>query len=131
MEPRHPIAYYTMLEVLTRLLAKEDISDMKPVYVTGPTALRDGYMKCIGHLDPGMHCTNFTGCVRKIDRKDGQLDSFSLEERQVVPWNETLKVTKRQRVNMLLSTKHWLQQIKIDAVNVPRQSCWRQLYDAG
>ena len=43
MEPKHPITYFSMFEILKRILAVETIEDFKPVFTTGPDPCKIGY----------------------------------------------------------------------------------------
>ena len=130
MIPGHPIAFNTLMQILTNLMGSDDVASIKPVFTTGPAVLKDVYTKLMGTLDSGLHHTDFAGNVRKVAREDGYLFGFGNERDEIVQWNETLKVTKRQRAYWLLQTKHWSDQIKSDSEQLLHQSCWRELYEA-
>jgi hypothetical protein len=49
MEPKHPVAYFTMLNIFKGLMALKDVSMVKLVFLTGPDALKFGYWRA---LDP-------------------------------------------------------------------------------
>ena len=49
MEPRHPIAYYTMLQIHQRVLDLENVWLPKVVFVTGPDALKHGFAQAVIH----------------------------------------------------------------------------------
>jgi hypothetical protein len=124
MEPNHPIAYFTMLEILTRVLALEDISDIHPVSLTGPEALRAGYRRALDLGDKtddifasGVHKCKFSKLVRKISFR-GKGDDL------IFDW--ALSVDKKKNLKEL-NTDHWLKKIKQRA-GIPRVSCWDHLY---
>ena len=47
MEPRHPIAYFTMQEVITRVLMLKNVHSPRVVFTTGPDALKHGFLKAM------------------------------------------------------------------------------------
>ena len=129
MTPDHPIAFNTLMQILTNLLGSENIASIKPVYTTGPGILKEVYINLMGTLDPGLHHTEFTGYVRKVARDEGHLFVFGDERRETVRWNATMTVTKRQRVEWLLQTKHWSEQIRLESERLVERSCWREIYE--
>ena len=47
MAAKHPIAYYTMQEIMRRLWDQADVSNVKVVFTTGPDLLKAGYAKAV------------------------------------------------------------------------------------
>lgn len=133
MESRHPIAYFTMLEILTRVLAMEDISTVKPVFLTGPDALKFGYGKAMKFwngsdiFEPGVHEGKFAKQIRKLGRKEAKLEVFNTEWPEIVPWNATVNMTKQERANRLLDTQHWKQMVARTS-GLATGPCWDNMY---
>jgi hypothetical protein len=139
MEPNHPIAYFTILEILTRVLAMPSLADIKPVFLTGPDALKHAY----GHFlswktdifeTEGPHHGRFNKTARKIDRQNsddsvrGHLgDTFH----DIVAWNSKLNMTRMRRTEILNGVVHWpskLLQTKSDREQFTDVPCWDYLY---
>jgi hypothetical protein len=125
MEPKHPIAYFTMLEILTRVLALNDISSIKPVFLTGPEALKHGYMRALdlGNrtddiFSSGVHIGKFSKLTQKI--------SFEKGDNLVSDWFVHVDKTKSFEQ---LNTTHWRELIK-DRAKVPTGPCWDHLYNS-
>jgi len=59
MEPKHPIAFYTMKQIIENVLRLNDIMRPRLVFTTGPMALRSGYGRAMNcSLDD--HCREMT-----------------------------------------------------------------------
>jgi hypothetical protein len=123
MEPKHPIAYFTMLEILTRVLALEDISIIKPVFLTGPDALKHGYGKALNWgnttddiFSSGVHVGKFSKLARKI--------SFHKGDNVLSDW--AVGVDKKKFL-IELNTTHWRTMIQ-ERAEIPTGPCWDQLY---
>jgi hypothetical protein len=137
MEPKHPIAYFTMLEILTRVLALEDISSIKPVFLTGPAALRSGYEKAFNRtlvkgeddiFSLGVHDGKFSKQVRKL--KGDKTDHVSHYMSEKVAWGATHKTTRKERSMRQLNITHWKIMIEKKKAEVAGGPCWDHLYKA-
>jgi len=116
LEPRHPIAYNTILEILKNVWNLEDIANPKVVFVTGPQALKIGFQKFahksgdeIFHHGNDMYLTGFSNkTVKKlgnqlfIDSKPGWDD--------IVPHPHDMKlnVTRKERFQIESGAGHWI-----------------------
>jgi hypothetical protein len=141
MEPNHPISFFTMFEILNRVLALEDISSIKPVFLTGPDALKHGYGKALDWgkvLDrtkkddiyaSGVHACKFSKLVRKISFESGEkeYDYVVGYTQDLVAWNGGQNITRQERINKQLKSIHWTKMIKVKA-GIPQGPCWDQLY---
>jgi mannosyltransferase OCH1-like enzyme len=47
MAPKHPIAYFSMMELMKRLWELNDVSNVKVVFTTGPEVLKVGYWQTL------------------------------------------------------------------------------------
>jgi mannosyltransferase OCH1-like enzyme len=137
MEPNHPIAYFTMFEILNRVLALQDISSIKPVFLTGPDALKHGYGRALDWTKTtddiyasGVHVGKFSKLVRKISFEGGEKESDYVAgyTQDLVAWNGVQNITRQERVDKQLNSIHWSKMIKVKA-GIPRGPCWDQLYE--
>lgn len=46
--PRHPMMYFTLHEIMAKLMALEDVGNIPIVWTTGPGAVADGFRKFLG-----------------------------------------------------------------------------------
>lgn len=128
MKPRHPIAYFTMLEILTRVSAMEDVSHIKPVFTTGPDALKHGYGKALNWgntgdaVDPdiystGVHRDKFGNYLYKVDQKE-------MKKKQ---YTRPAEFNHGEVMERALNASHWVKDIRKRA-GIPTGSCWDQLH---
>jgi hypothetical protein len=138
MEPNHPIAYFTMLEILTRILAMPDLSKIKPVFLTGPDALKTAYAKHFNwqkdiHDKEGPHHGKFNKKARKIVLADtinyvvGRLNHTIGD---IVAWNSTLNMSRAERTERLNGFEHWQKAIRHTKSEREKYKgpCWDYLY---
>jgi len=133
MEAEHPIAYFTMLEILKRVLALEDISVIKPVFLTGPDALKFGYGKVLWGegkegqtiFDVGVHDGKFNKRVRKLGK--GYTSDYMT---QLVAWDATENITRKERAARQQNSTHWTKMIREKREEVVGGPCWDRLYEA-
>uniref|UniRef100_A0A7S4N1V1 Uncharacterized protein n=1 Tax=Odontella aurita TaxID=265563 RepID=A0A7S4N1V1_9STRA len=132
MEPNHPIAFFTALEIFTRLLKLEDVSEVKLVFLTGPDAFKTGYSKVVldkNLFEPGVHQAKYNKIVRKLPlaKYAGGFD------RELVPFprnsSSPRNVTKKERALAEMKAVHWKKAVR-ERVGIPKSSCWDQLYMA-
>eukprot|EP00580_Thalassiosira_gravida_P008842 CAMPEP_0201639904 /NCGR_PEP_ID=MMETSP0493-20130528/20596_1 /ASSEMBLY_ACC=CAM_ASM_000838 /TAXON_ID=420259 /ORGANISM="Thalassiosira gravida, Strain GMp14c1" /LENGTH=180 /DNA_ID=CAMNT_0048113461 /DNA_START=48 /DNA_END=590 /DNA_ORIENTATION=+ len=113
MEPKHPIAYYTMLRIFANLLELESIERPAVVFVTGPHALKFGYSEAIGFrtdidiLAEGVYKCKWGKTAKKIS--GGSDYVRQLDMRGMVEWNGE-KMTRKERMERLTGQKHWVDQ---------------------
>lgn len=116
MEPKHPIAYYTIFEIYLRLIKLDSIERPSVVFVTGPDAVKFGYGRASlawtvkGGPDvflPGTHQCKWNKTVTKLPRS-GYVDQLNMKE--TVDWNETstIKMTRKDKINRHHGMQHWL-----------------------
>ncbi|CAB9523014.1 glycosyltransferase [Seminavis robusta] len=134
MTPKHPIAYFTVHEILSRLHALENIGNPKVVFVTGPDALKHGYGQAmLWGVDEkrnkkqdiyaeGLHVgiQNFTASKRR--NGDDYMIPQAMEE--MVQYNGT-NMTKKQRMHAESGIPYWQ---KEDRSHVFRGTCMQLLY---
>jgi mannosyltransferase OCH1-like enzyme len=79
MKPGHVVGYYTMMEILKRILEIPNIARPKVVFVTGPDALRHGYARALDWqnniFDQGLFFTKFGN---QSARKYGPSETFRI-----------------------------------------------------
>ena len=123
MEPKHPIAYYTMYRIFEKLqLELTEIERPQVVFVTGPNVLKIGYSDCLGWktnigrgkddlFASGTHQCKWGKTVKKL-AKDKETDKYitQLDMKEMVesPKDPTIKVTRKQRNEWLNGVKHWV-----------------------
>jgi hypothetical protein len=59
MSKGHPIAYFTVLEILKRLHDLGDVSNVKLVQTTGPDALKAGYIAALSTTEGPKSAMNY------------------------------------------------------------------------
>jgi len=134
MSPKHPIAYFTMFEIFRRLEELKDITSPKVVFVTGPDALKHGYGRALSWKDDTIFdrgtysCRKELGGNRTVTKfspaNDQWVKVINMEE--VVAWNSTLNVTRREKNELLHGVKHWAKVRK--EKNVTSSACIDYLY---
>lgn len=135
MEPKHPVAYYTILEIFLRLQQLESIERPHVVFVTGPDALKFGY----GHASlgrtveggpdifaPGTHRCKWNKTVTKLPRGE-YVNQLDMEGK--VDWNETstIRITRKEKINRHHGMLHWLDERNSKIVEFDG-SCMDYLY---
>jgi hypothetical protein len=142
MIPQHPIAFFTILEILNRIAALENVSRMKPVFVTGPDALRTGYGNFLSWQEGIFNEeTTFTGKFGKKTRKickdvrEYVIGSLGSSFADIVQWNETnvetgevtaINITRRERTERESGVLHWVKAYK-KSNKENKVSCFAQL----
>lgn len=134
MEPGHPIAHFTMLEILNRIVTIPDISQPKVVDITGPKALRDGYMRALnwraGILLEGVFVGKFNRTARKIGKRATQKFEYvsgNIDAR--VAWNATTTISVREKLELDTGQKHWKRDILKNHGSVRGGDCMELLYE--
>ena len=94
MEPRHPIAYFTMLEILTRVLALKDISKIQPVFLTGPDALKAGYTRAM-----------MTLAKKEEEAEDGETDAKKEKSEDILAHGVHVGMWDKPVRKIVLNTK--------------------------
>ena len=121
MEPGHPIAFIAIKEVLNRLSVLGDIVKPKVVFVTGPDVVKHAYGRFLNwkpepdiwHKD-GTYHGKFGRTVRKVSFGNSEqyvLGSLGKTFGDIVPWNATVNMTKRERSEAESGVLHWRKQI--------------------
>lgn len=138
MTAQHPIAYFTMLDIFKRLLELQDVQNPKVVFVTGPDALKHGYGNALGWksnvgdgdiLNEGTHrCRPELGnrTATKLMRSEKYVVNINHDE--IVYWNSTLNVTRRQKNEWLHGIPHWTKKKTAIMSQVVRGSCVDHMY---
>lgn len=133
MSPKHPVAYFTMFEIFRRLEELKDITFPKVVFVTGPDALKFGYGRTLNWKDNTIFDQGTYSCRKELGG-NRTVTKFSASERwvkvidmeEVVAWNSTLNVTRREKNELLHGVKHWTQ--NRNERNVTSSACIDYLY---
>lgn len=140
LEPHHPIIYDTITLIIQNLYNLPSIYRPKVVSVTGPAALKMGYAWFFPHLwqngsdvvfqNNKVLIGRFGKSVYKLKNKyRGTKENIYLTAKKgyldIVPFNETLNVTRSQRIEMESGLIHWQQEARILANPevTPRVSC--------
>ena len=93
MTSKHPIAYYTLLEIIRKVSKLQNVAKVRLVYTTGPDALKKGYSMVIDNeeyktiYNVGTHYSNLlvngNGPIQKYPKKgyvalplNGQMDTL-------------------------------------------------------
>jgi Glycosyltransferase sugar-binding region containing DXD motif len=139
MAPKHPIAYFTIVEIMKRLRELKDVSNVKVVFTTGPDVLKHGYWNALATtedyetvFDHGIHnSTLIEGPVRKLPGDDyaGGFD------KELVPYprdhastDDYVNVTKKERVHKEMGSVHWKTMMKETRHEKPQGSCLEYLF---
>lgn len=137
MEPRHPIAYFTMLEILTRVLAMENVNAIRPVFLTGPDSLRAGYQKAMKKENEtenifadGVHHTKFGDTVRKISNKKNETfqDYVNYLRPKYLKWMHHGSHQEQREILQQLNTTHWTHAVGKTRAKGSGGSCWEHLF---
>eukprot|EP00804_Cyclotella_cryptica_P026877 CCRYP_017591-RA/>CCRYP_017591-RA protein AED:0.23 eAED:0.24 QI:172/0/0.33/1/0/0/3/0/330 len=117
MEPKHPVGYYTVHEILKRLQDLKTLEKPNVVFVTGPDALKHGYGNALGWpsnlFEEGTHKSKkFNKTATKKRHPDSStINPNILDMGKIVPWNETENVTRRERIERQSGIVHWTKQV--------------------
>ena len=118
MEPRHPMLYNAMIQILARLVRLEQVEKPDPVVVTGPIAFERGHICFIdGIID--RTCTKCQGSHNKTLRRipyeetnvlvQGSLNDTMNDMRS---WNGSAVMSRRTRMHKELGIQYWVTAIK-------------------
>lgn len=108
MEPKHPIAAFTIQVILKNLLELDSLRKPELVKTTGPHAFRDGYLNYIkltnkkAKLKPGV----YKGFMNKTIRKESDWNWLNPVGSEEVKYKKTV-MSKKQRAHILGGLKHW------------------------
>jgi Mannosyltransferase OCH1 and related enzymes len=145
LEPRHPIMYDSMLTIIHNIFQLTNLRRPPVVKVTGPNAVKEGYTMFFPHLwlsgaDAVLQNNNiiigkFGKAVFKLwngDYRRSEHIYVSLKKgyNDIVPFNETLNVTRKERIEMQSGVLHWQKEIHNlgkGGGGVPRMSCMKYL----
>ena len=70
MTPGNPVGYYTIQEILSRILDLQDISKLKLVFLSGPELLKMGYRQAFYDPAAADNNTNNNDASTKVVRRD-------------------------------------------------------------
>ena len=131
MQAGHPIANITMHTMIDNVLKVENIATQRVVFVTGPHALKTGYQLFMQNQpdifgyrrkDPLFHgMQNLT--VRKINKNVEKYFAVKQGWDDVVVYNATHNVTRRQRWDLENGVTHWVKARKENLDQKPHISC--------
>jgi len=137
MSPHHPVAYYSVLEILKRVLDLPDITKPNLVFTTGPDALKHAYGKCFSwSKDHDIFADGvYHGCYNTTARKIGHehYDEYVYQTindmvEVNVPGQGMRNMTVRQQLKHDAGQKHWTEQQNDIRLTVSAISCWDHLY---
>ncbi|KAL3933544.1 MAG: hypothetical protein SGARI_003682 [Bacillariaceae sp.] len=139
MAPKHPIAYFTILEIMKRLTELKDVSAIKVVFTTGPDLLKHGYWNALVTAedydkvyDHGLHKSALIdGAIRKLPGTDyagGYDDTLVPYPRNHTGEDDYTNITKKDRVHKEMSTVHWKTLMQETKHEKPNGSCQEYLY---
>lgn len=114
---RHPILYFTMQEIFLRLHKLEDVERPNVVFVTGPDAVKFGYGISMGWktdlgkdiYQEGTHkCLPKFGDYTVTKKRNTEHYMKQLDMKEMVQWNETHRITRKQRIEWQSGVQHWM-----------------------
>ena len=120
-EPRHPMMYMAMNQIISNVLDMKRIFNPKVVFVTGPGAVKDAY--ALFHYyearEDKMRIYEggvYIGMHGKKTKKIGNdvTPSFirpKYNYADIVPFNATLNVTRGERIDMESGVMHWTKKV--------------------
>ncbi len=126
-----------MLGIFKQLLELQDVQNPKVVFVTGPDTLKQGYGYALGWksnvgdgdiFHEGTHrCRSELGnrTATKLMRSEKYV--VNINHNEIVYWNTTLNVTRRQKNEWLHGIPHWTKK-KAATMTQVRGSCIDYLY---
>ena len=132
LSPGHPAGYYTMIEILERVLKMPNIADTKLVFTTGPDALKWGYAKAF-HWDKdrifgdGVFSGQYNTTARKIGK--GNVNGYvatNMNDNIVV--NATFNMSVREKIKSDTGNLHWLEAQHSIRIKGPQIPCHDYLY---
>lgn len=115
MEPKHPIAVFTIQVILKNLLALESLRKPKVVFTTGPDAFKSGYLNYLSLTDPnlgkkpdypGLKPGVYKGFMNKTVRKEPYWKWLNPVANEMVEYNER-NMTKKERASIISNLHHW------------------------
>lgn len=137
MEPQHPVAYYCIMEILQRLLSLDNIAEPKVVFVTGPDALKSAYGRFLNWkpegkiFGGGIFVGHYSKQVQKISQRDTSqyaLGNLGGTYNDIVAWNATMNMTRREKVEHEDGIVHWLREVRTSSKRARRIPCIDYLY---
>ena len=118
MEPRHPMLYNVMMQILARLLDMNQVEKPHLVTVTGPIAFESGHI-CFTEGRMDRSCIKCEGShnktLRRIPHKEsgdlvqGSLNGTMNEKKE---WNDGAVISRRKRILNELGIRHWQQAVR-------------------
>jgi hypothetical protein len=127
-----------MLEIFKRLLEVQDLELPQIVFVTGPDALKHGYGNALGWktdvgdgdiFGEGTHrCRLELGSRTATKRINSEEYVINLDHEEIVQWNSTLNVTRRQKNEWLHGVQHWTNRNTTTRTKKVEGSCMDHLY---
>jgi mannosyltransferase OCH1-like enzyme len=129
MEPHHPIANFTMHQIIENVYNLKDISKPKVVFTTGPHVVKSAYHQFLFNRDGvfTLRDRDFTGMhnktVRKISSGVGSYITSKYKWDELVPFNVTMNVTRNQRIELESGVQHWTKSVHRNVDQVHRESC--------
>jgi len=118
LEPKHPLAYFAMLAILTRVYKETNIAKPAVVFTTGPASFYDGFKRFI-HFTPDVNMEinevrDFVGIDLKVFRKieklnvtDGYVVGCYKCAEEVTLHGENRIVSRRKRIEIEGGVTHW------------------------
>jgi hypothetical protein len=132
-EPRHPMMYMAMNQIISNVLNMKHIFKPKVVFVTGPMAVKNAYalfhyeealedkMRIFeGGVHTGMHGKK----TKKIGKAALPFITSKYNYAEIVPFNATLNITRGERIVMESDVMHWTKKVfKSSKVAASKISC--------
>lgn len=111
-ENDHPMMYLAMTNILNQILNIGWLQKISIVQVTGPQAFKWGYSTFLfnkeGIHKGGIHVGMHEMKVQKIpDGQTGKYIEGGYKFEEIVPFNATVNVTRRERIELESGVKHW------------------------
>lgn len=114
MSPKHPVLCSIVMRVLKNVYDLESIRSPKVVFVTGPHAFKSGLQEWSLDKDPFSTASSLviSGPLNKTFRLDGRREQglgtgYMLQEMVPHPYNVTVNITRRHRIEMEGEVIHW------------------------
>ncbi|CAB9517712.1 glycosyltransferase [Seminavis robusta] len=133
MAPGHPIGYYNIHEVMSRILNLDDIAHLKLVFVTGPEAFKFGYGLALGwKKDLIFGKGTFKGDYNATAKKVGHFEKDKVGMQTNVDYIVQLpgggNMTYKEKIKEDTGVRHWQKEMREISKRVPQMSCREYLY---
>ncbi len=133
-EPKHPMMYFSMLEILKNLASLKDLSRPQVVFVTGPDAVNEAFKIFMSKKENGDDTTTLIGTADKLVRRIGRdetddciLGGLGGTQDEKVTYDGK-EMTKKNRVEQQSGVLSWQNAIFSRDNAIIKTHCYNHLY---